>query len=62
MVYGAMVKRKQPLEGMKHTEDKNQRATNETRKEGLKSYADMRIYAIGPAKLVPTMCHLLSPR
>ena len=28
-----------------------------TREEGLKSYADMTIYAIGPAGLVPTMCH-----
>ena len=29
----------------------------ETRKEGLKSYADMTIYAIDPARLVPAMCH-----
>ena len=35
----------------------NQRAASETRKEVLKIYADMLIYALGPAKLVPTMCH-----
>jgi len=29
----------------------------ETREEGLKSYADMTIYATHPARLVPTMCH-----
>ena len=33
----------------------NQRATNETRKKGLKIYADMTIHAIDPARL--TMCH-----
>jgi len=36
---------------------RNQRATDETRKEVLKSYANMTIYAIGQARLVPTMCH-----
>ena len=35
----------------------NQRATSETRKEVLKSYADMKIFAIVPTRLVPTMCH-----
>jgi len=35
----------------------NQRAASETRKEVLKIYADMIIYAIGPARLVATMCH-----
>jgi len=30
-----------------------QRTTNETWKEGLKSYADMTIYAMDPARLVP---------
>jgi len=34
-----------------------QRNTNEIRKEGLKVYADMTIYAIDPARLVPKMCH-----
>ena len=34
-----------------------QRATNKTRKKALRSYADMTIYAIGPARLVPKMCH-----
>ena len=33
------------------------KSTNETRKEGLKKYADMTIYALDPARLVPTMCH-----
>ena len=39
----------------------NQRARNETRKEQLKSYADMKIYATDPARLVltiMTICHL----
>jgi len=34
-----------------------QRATNKTRKEGLKSYADMTIYAVDLSRLVPKMCH-----
>jgi len=33
------------------------RSTNETRKEGLKCYADMTIYTTNPAKLVPKICH-----
>jgi len=40
---------------------KNQRAANETWKEGQKIYADMIIYAIDPARLVPTMCHYKLP-
>ena len=35
----------------------NQSTIHETRKEGLKSYVDLTIYAIDPAMLVPTMCH-----
>jgi len=31
-------------EGIKHAERQTQRAANETRKEGLKRYADMTIY------------------
>jgi len=45
------------LESIKHTERQSQRVTNKIRKEGLKIYADMTIYAIDPARLVPKMCH-----
>jgi len=36
----------------------NQRATNKTRKEELKVMLDMIFYAMGPARLVPAICHL----
>jgi len=45
------VNRERPWEGIKRAEDKNQRATNKTRKEGLKGYAGM----------VPTMFHYKLP-
>ena len=52
------VNREQPWEGIKHAEDKNkEQQLRDTRKEVLKRYADMTIFAIGPARLVPTMCH-----
>ena len=54
-------------EKISNTQKTNQRATNETRKEVLKSYADMIIYAIGSARFVQqratiNFLHLLSPR
>jgi len=47
-----------PWEGVKHAEDKQ---TNKTRKEGLKSYADMTIYAVCQARLALTLCHQKLP-
>ena len=37
-------------EKISNTQKTNQRATNETRKEVLKSYADITIYTIGPTR------------
>ena len=56
------INRERPWEGIKHTEDKpKELQTRPCRKEGLKSSADMTIYAIDPARLVPTMCHYKLP-
>ena len=49
------------VEKVSNMQKTNQRARNETRKEQLKSYADMKIYATDPARLVltiMTICHL----
>jgi len=44
-------------EKVSNVQKTNQRATNKNRKEGLRSYADMTIYPLDPARLV--CCHKL---
>ena len=44
-------------EKISNVQTANQSTIPETRKEGLKSYVGLTIYAIDPAMLVPTMCH-----